>query len=97
MPYIEVDELPEGTKEADVVPRSDYDAAIAERDEYATQRDGAITQIEEANKAMREAQAKYAGLMLGMGKQTDKSDKHIEKPVHGTTVADLFGKGEDDA
>lgn len=97
MPYIEVDVLPEGSTEADVVPRADYDAAIAERDEYATQRDDAITQIEEANKAMREAQAKYAGLMLGMGKQTDKDNEHVEKPVHGTTVKDLFGKGENDA
>ena len=97
MPYIEVDELPEGTKEADVVPRADYDVAIAERDEYATQRDDAITQIEEANKAMREAQAKYAGLMLGMGKQTDKGEEHDDKPVRGTTVADLFGKGEGNA
>ena len=92
MPYIEVDVLPEGSTEADVVPRADYDTVIAERDEYAKQRDDAITQIEEANRGMREAQAKYAGLMLGMGKQTEEKAEQREEQVHGTTVADLFGK-----
>ena len=94
MPYIEVDEIPEGATEADVVSRYDYDAVVAERDEYATQRDDAIAQIEGANSAMREAQAKYAGLVLGMGNKdtTGNGDVSKDRPK-GATIGTLFKTG----
>ena len=93
MPYIEVETLPDGVEEADVVPRSDYDAVVTERDEYASQRDTALSQIEEAQESARKSQAKYAALMLNMGNEGDTNKKHDDEEVHkGTTIESLFRK-----
>lgn len=93
MPYIEVDEIPEGAVAADVVTREEYDTLVTERDEFSAQRDAAIAQIEEAQKAMREAQSKYANLMLGMGKETAKNEEKKET-VKGATISSLFKRKE---
>ena len=93
MPYIEVDVLPDGVDEADVVPRSDYEAVAAERDEYASQRDTALSQIEEAQESARKSQAKYAALMLNMGREDTANKNDGVKEVHkGTTIESLFRK-----
>lgn len=93
MPYIEVDTLPDGVEEADVVPRSDYDAVVTERDEYASQRDTALSQIEEAQESARKSQAKYAALMLNMGKEDNANKNEDTQEVHkGTTIESLFRK-----
>lgn len=72
MPYILVDEIPEGATEADVVSREEYDEAVRERDEYSAQRDEAISQIAEHDKGRRAAEAKYADLILNMGSGTQQ-------------------------
>lgn len=91
MPYIEVETLPDGVEEADVVPRSDYDAVVTERDEYASQRDTALSQIEEARESARKSQAKYAALMLNMGNEGNTIKKDGDEEVHkGTTIESLF-------
>ena len=91
MPYIEVETIPEGMEEADVIPRADYDSVVGERDSIATQRDEALAQIESANKAAREAQSKYAELVLGMGKSPVNQEENQEhKSVVGRTISGLF-------
>lgn len=93
MPYIEVETLPDGVEEADVVPRSNYDAVVTERDEYASQRDTALSQIEEAQESARKSQAKYAALMLNMGKEEKTTKNDGGEEIHkGTTIESLFRK-----
>ena len=60
MPYIEVDEVPEGTEAVDVVLRSEYDAVVQERNSTAAQRDEALQQIEEAHAEVRKVKERYA-------------------------------------
>jgi hypothetical protein len=90
MPYIFVDELPEGTEEANVVSREDYDGVVQERDQYATQRDEALGQIEEHDKAKRAAESKYADLILGMGKNQPEPNQTKKEIVEPITSASLF-------
>ena len=93
MPYIEVEELPEGVEEASVVSRADYDAVVAERDSTIAQRDDALTQIREAQNREREAKAKYAQLVLDSA-QHQQSNPEPEPPkepkAKPITSASLF-------
>ena len=77
MPYIMVEEVPEGMEAVEVVPKSDYDTVAAERDQYQQQRDDALERIGAAEEAAREAKAKYADYILGAGsrKQTASEPK----------------------
>ena len=91
MPYIYVEDVPEGTEAADVVSREDYDGVVQERDQYASQRDEALGQIEEHDKAKRAAESKYADLILGMGKnQPEPNQTKKQAKVEPITSASLF-------
>ena len=92
MPYIMVEEVPEGMEAVDVVPRADYDAAITERDSYAQQRDDALSRIEQAEQEVRDAKAKYADYILSgtSGKQDPPQESKVE---HGPLSArELFAR-----
>lgn len=89
MPYILVEEVPEGMEAVDVVPRADYDTAVTERDQYAQQRDDALGQIAQAQQEARDAKARYADYILG-GSKPDSTPK-TETPKHGPLSArELF-------
>ena len=89
MPYILVEEVPEGMEAVDVVPRADYDTAVSERDQYAQQRDDALGQIAQAQQEVRDAKARYADYILG-GSKHDNTSK-TETPKHGPLSArELF-------
>lgn len=91
MPYIEVEELPEGVEAADVVLRSDYDAVVAERDSTIEQRDDALTQIRDAQDREREARAKYAQLVLDSAQNHEPEPKTEPKTkAKPITTASLF-------
>lgn len=91
MPYIMVEEVPEGMEPVDVVPRADYDAAVSERDQYAQQRDDALGRIAQAEQDVRDAKARYADYILGGNKQTEPPKK--EPPTHGPISAkQLFSR-----
>lgn len=90
MPYVYYEELPEGSEGADVVSRSDYDTAISERDQYAQQRDDALTQIEEANKEAREARAKYAQYILDTNSQSKNDNSASKQDAKPVTINDLW-------
>lgn len=64
MPYMFVEEVPEGHEVADVYERADYDAVVAERDSAIEQRDTALGQIGSLEARLRESQAKYADAFL---------------------------------
>lgn len=88
MPFIEVEEIPEGVEAADVVARADYDAIVAERDTTMQQRDDALTQIEEARKEVRDTKAKYADAILSANREPQ--EKVVQKKEHALTVDDLW-------
>lgn len=73
MPYIMVDEVPEGTEAVDVVLRTEYDAVVQERDRTIEQRDEALRQVEESQKMARETRAKYADAILTANRETPKA------------------------
>lgn len=84
MPYILVEEVPAGMEAVDVVPRSDYDTAVSERDQYAQQRDDALGQIAQAQQEVRDAKARYADYILG---NKSNNDHKPETPKHGPLSA----------
>lgn len=89
MPYILVEEVPEGMEAVDVVPRADYDTAVSERDQYAQQRDDALGQIAQAQQEARDAKARYADYILGGSKPNNTTNS--EPPKHGPLSArELF-------
>lgn len=95
MPYIYVDELPEGTEEADVVQREEYDSVVTQRDEFESQRDDALAQIEEARNQVREAKAKYADMVLSNKPREVQNTKNENvKPTSAKpiTTSSLFHK-----
>lgn len=90
MPYIMVEEVPEGMEAVDVIERSEYDSVVTERDQYQQQRDDALARIEKAEADARDAKAKYADYILGGSSKKDTSDK-AKKVEHGALSArDLF-------
>lgn len=92
MPYIMVDEIPEGYEPADVIGREEYDKVIEERDSYEKQRDDAIAKINDAEKEVRDAKAKYADYILsGSNQQKPSEPKKIE---HGALSARELFKGK---
>lgn len=96
MPYIEVETLPEGTEEADVVSRADYDSVVQERDSTIQQRDDALTRIAEAEKEVRDTKARYADAILSANqhrKSEPKQETKQEKPRLAMDIDSLF-RGE---
>lgn len=95
MPYIFVENLPDGTEEADVVSRTDYDSVVEERDNTITQRDEALQRIATAEQEMRDTKAKYAEYVLSNHNKSDnggdKNDK-VTKPTRKMSSSDLFRK-----
>lgn len=91
MPYVYYEELPEGAEAAEVVSQEHYDALAEELAGAMEQREEALTQIEEAQRAAREVKAKYAQMILDGNKSKDAESKEIETPTpKGTTIRDLF-------
>lgn len=88
MPYLFVDELPEGAEEADVVSHADYDAIAEELAGVTAQRDEAMEQIAEARREAKDARGKYASLMLEMGKHPQREDNGNQPKA--TTIDSLF-------
>ena len=93
MPYIMVDEIPEGYEPADVIGREEYDKVIEERDSYEKQRDDAIAKINDAEKEVREAKAKYADYILSGSNQQQKQTES-KKIEHGALSARELFKGK---
>lgn len=96
MPYVYVEELPEGTEEADVVARTDYDSVVEERDQTITQRDEALQRVAEAERETRDTKAKYAEYVLGNhgnhGGSGDDERNTVTKPTRKMSSSDLFRK-----
>ena len=96
MPYIEVDELPEGTTAANVVSQEDYDKLREEMNDLEDQRDQFVKAIEDERRNAREARAKYAKAILDQrdaSAEEDKQDKGgAEKPkrTRPMSIDELF-------
>ena len=93
MPYIEVEVVPEGTEEADVVSRSDYDAVVQERDATIEQRDTALGRITEMERTVRDTKAKYAEAVLNSGiqkKDSVEDNKPVTEPTLKLSTNELF-------
>ena len=93
MPYIYVDEVPEGTEAAEVVSQEHYDSLADELAATMGQRDEALQHLEESRRQTREAKAKYAKYVLDGGSKDKDEDQKPEAPkAEGMTVGKLFGK-----
>lgn len=93
MPYIYVDELPEGTEAAEVVSQENYDTLADELAATVGQRDEALQHLEESRKETRAAKAKYAKYVLdGGGTREAEKEPEVQPKAHGMTVDRLFGK-----
>lgn len=96
MPYIEVDELPEGTTAANVVSQEDYDKLQKEMADLEDQRDQFVKAIEEERKSAREARAMYAKAILdrrdASAEEDKKDERGADKPKHHrpTSIEELF-------
>ena len=95
MPYIEVEELPEGAVEADVVSREEYDSLAKELGDASDQRDSLITQVTDLESSLKEEKRKFAKAFLdarssaGAPKESEPP-KESEAPKHKTTYDSLF-------
>ncbi len=92
MPYIYVEEVPEGTEAAEVVSQENYDSLAEELAATMGQRDEALQHLEESRKETRAAKAKYAKYILDGDKSKDEDQKPETPKAEGMTVGKLFGK-----
>lgn len=93
MPYIYVEEVPEGTEAAEVVSQENYNSLAEELAATMGQRDEALQHLEESRRQTREAKAKYAKYVLDGGSKDKDEDQKPEAPkAEGMTVGRLFGK-----
>lgn len=92
MPYIYVEEVPEGTEAAEVVSQEHYDSLADELAATVGQRDEALQHLEESRRQTREAKAKYAKYVLDGSKPHDEDQKPEAPKAQGMTVGKLFGK-----
>lgn len=91
MPYIKVDELPEGYEGEsydEIVTIEERDTLVSERDEARAQRDEAIGRAETAQADATAAREKYANAFLTT--REDAKDRYREEPKYPTRVDDLF-------
>lgn len=92
MPYIYVEELPEGTEAAEVVSQENYDSLADELAATMGQRDEALQHLEESRKETRAAKAKYAKYVLDGGDKEAEKEPEVQPKAQGMTVERLFGK-----
>ena len=95
MPYIEVEELPDGAVEADVVSREEYDSLAKELGDASDQRDSLISQVTDLESSLKEEKGKFAKAFIearsnaGAPKKDDAQGEP-EPPRHKTTYDSLF-------
>lgn len=80
MPYVFMEELPEGFEEADVVERSELDSITTERDEARQQRDSAIERAEQAEGDLQAQKEKYANTFLSSQRKNPEPKGDYSKP-----------------
>lgn len=95
MPYIEVEELPEGAVAADVVTREEYDSLAKELGDASEQRDSLISQVTDLESSLKEEKSKFAKTFIEARSNAGapvKADhpKDPEPPKHKTTYDSLF-------
>ena len=79
MPFIMVDEVPDGADEAYAIDRNEYDTVVAQRDEL-------LKRAVDAEDAYRRVQEKYAAAVLSV-----KPDVHRDEQVYSpATMESLF-------
>lgn len=81
MPYIFVEELPEGAQEADVVPSSDYTAAVEERREALSSVESLGDELKARDAALDSLRQKYADAVVNASRVIDtEEDDAIMEP-----------------
>ena len=92
MPYIEVVEVPEGADEADVVERARYEELLAQLKSAEEQRDRLAEEVVEGRDKLRDAKARYAGLVLDSREAKHQEAKPGEGEAHSLplTLEELF-------
>lgn len=81
MPYIMVDELPEGTEEAYVVDKNEYDSAVSDRDAL-------LERAVKAEDAYSSLQKKYASAFLSTRPPQGETSPATDTGAH--SISDLF-------
>jgi len=74
MPYIFVKELPEGVQEADVVPSSDYTAAVEERREALSSVEALGDELKARDSALDSLRQKYADAVVNASQNVDNDE-----------------------
>ena len=101
MPYIYVDEVPEGAEVADVVTREEHDTLNERYTETQERVDRLVESLEQAREDVRQAKAKYADYILGVSQRdTDKKKEPevVPTPTLPVSAKELFsGKGKKNA
>lgn len=95
MPYIEVEELPEGAAEADVVSREEYDSLAKELGDASDQRDSLISRVTDLESSLKEEKSKFAKTFIearsnAAAPKKDAPAGDPEPPRHKTTYGSLF-------
>ena len=86
MPFIEVEELPDGAVEAEVVPKSDYEAKSYELGEVTAQRDELLGRAERAEADLKSARDAYARAFI----DTNPPEPPAPEPEPVNTYDKLF-------
>ena len=97
MPYVYYEDgsVPEGAEIADVVPRSDYEGIVTERDELISTRDGLADQLSVTREDLRVSREKYARAVLTSAQQAkDVQDHDVRRDSGPQTFAQLFARRE---
>ena len=93
MPYIMVEELPEGVEAADVVERTEYDALSSRLSDAEGQRDRLLERAETLTSELSESRKKYADAFLGAAQAQPPKEPEQEpdpEPKHKTSFKQLF-------
>ena len=93
MPYVFVDELPDGVEEANVVPLSDYDSLQQDLADMTNQRDEAIERAVTAEEGWKKSKEKFANTFLST--PTSIKDDKAQEPLNLTAqnIESLFKIG----
>ena len=81
MPYILVDEVPDGTEEAYVVDKNEYDAAVADRDAL-------LDRAVKAEDMYSSLQKKYAAAFLSTKPPASQTSPAADTGAH--SISELF-------
>lgn len=74
MPYIFVEELPEGAQEADVVPSSDHLTAVEERREALSSAEALGDELKARDAALDSLRQKYADAVVNASQTVDNDN-----------------------